>query len=491
MLIKKHRQLKIFLFIIIMLFINNIVYAKYSSSNSNIINKNHGVYKSRKNKHNILDDGNNVNNKLHINENQLYSKLYNKKNDAQNDNSNLNILESNFDFSYFGDIDELPEALKKIDDTLVIKKSIGQQFNNDINIDIQNGVIADIISAVKLQTNGKVDLFYNSKNNTILISYHKNLDTANDPITESLKWQQGGTPKPVLKADGVVRFPYGEYQPIITCQPLNLCDIELQAGEEIQGIIIGDSVNWNDGDQGIPIVYSGSSNKSIPHLVLKPSRAGLDTSLMITTSKRSYLIKLRSSMIAYVARSGFYYPSEMVQNFNKNNKNNTKNSDKNNNINSINSVDADNIDANTNINHNIRNDSGVNTSHDDTNANENTNDIATNLSTSLINLKKLNYSYHISGGDYFWKPIQVFDDGNSVFIQMPDNIGSKNLPTVCVMINNDPNKCELVNFRYNQNFYIIDKLFDKASLMNSFENRSQIIMIEHINNKGFWHRLFG
>jgi P-type conjugative transfer protein TrbG len=277
-------------------------------------------------------------------------------------------------------------------------------------------------------------------------------DTALHAIHESLKWQNGGAPRPLLKDNGVVRFPYGEYQPTITCKPLNLCDIELQAGEEIQGILIGDSIRWNDGDQSIPVVYSGQANKLTPHLVLKPSQTGLETTLMVTTSKRTYMIKLCSSSHGYLERAGFYYPEEAAQKSKIYNR--AKNS-----IKESSSIDSV-------------------------------------IQKNLARSNKLNRKYSINGKSYNWKPVEVFDDGISVFIKMPDGIDSRNLPGICILDQGNTTQCELVNFRYDNHFFIIDKLFDKAKLTNGFGSRAETVTIirDGILKSGKhrgWSHLFG
>jgi type IV secretion system protein VirB9 len=282
------------------------------------------------------------------------------------------------------------------------------------------------------------------------INYTPHLDVANDAIKESLKWQNGHAPLPILQADGVVRFPYGQYEPIITCQTFNLCDIELQQGEEIQGIVIGDSARWNQGDQGIPTIFSGQGKELTPHLVLKPNQNGLETSLVITTSRRTYMIKLRSSISNYVARIGFYYPAEIIQN-----------------IKTINQLEAESINEQ--------------------------NDIGSAIEIPMLDLAKLNYNYSIANNDYIWSPVKVFDDGISVYIQLPPEVSSRSLPTLCIVANNDYSgkNCEMVNFRFKSHFYIVDKLFDQAMLINGFgENVETVRIKKEEKKKGFWARLF-
>lgn len=370
-------------------------------------------------------------------------------------NIDSNILATlNFDLTYSGDVANLLPQIKQYDSNLHILRSLGRIRKIPVNIDLQGVGIDDLSTAINDQTGGQVAIIYDVMANAARLNYTDKFDVGNDAVNESLKWQNGNSPRPILKRDGVVRFPYGEYQPIVICQPLNLCDIELQAGEEVEGIVIGDSLRWNEGDKGIPIVYSGIGSGLTPHLVLKASQDGLDTTLLATTSKRTYMIRLKSRNNGYVARSGFYYPDELIMKFNTNKE----------------KLKAANIDT------------GVSTT---TNP---------DIKMPLVNLSKVNYNYTISGDNYSWKPTHVFDDGISVYIQMPDGINSRSLPGLCVLPDgvSKKYKCEIVNFRYNNHFYIVDKLFNQAILMNGFDDTEQTIEIDRNPDKlGFWARLFG
>ncbi|MFN7094740.1 MAG: P-type conjugative transfer protein TrbG, partial [Burkholderiales bacterium] len=366
-----------------------------------------------------------------------------------------NLAAMIFDFAYSGDVSGIPQALKAYDSSAVALKSLGHPKAIVVNLDLSQVKIQDIADAISSQTNNKVNLLFNAPENTLRLNFSGGMDVGKDAIEESLKWQKGANPKPVLNQDGIVRFPYGEYQPVVTCQPLNLCDIELQAGEEIQGILIGDSQRWNEGDQGIPVVYSGAADKLAPHLVLKPSQGGLDTSLMITTSKRTYMIKLKSAFNGYLARAGFYYPQEMIQKFEYQKA-------------AIRQIG--------------------------TNSTTEVSRVMPEVTMPLIDLAKVNYGYTISGDEYAWKPTQVFDDGTSVYIQMPEGVGARDLPGLCVIVEGDATetKCEMVNFRYNDHFYIVDKLFSTARLINGFDDYAQTITITRkAKKKSLWARLFG
>ncbi len=358
----------------------------------------------------------------------------------------------NINFSYSGDVSGVPEALRRFDNNIHIMQPTGARVDLPVNIDLQNVRLQDVIDAVNNQTSQQAQLIYSKPNNSLYLNYSGNISVGKDAIEESLKWQKGIAPKPVLGRDGIVRYPFGEYQPEITCEPRQICDIELQEGEEINGIAIGDSVNWNEGDNGVPVIYSGQSMKVTPHLVLKPNRGGLETSLMVTTSRRTYMIKLKSSLTSYVARTGFYYPGEMIQNY-ENKKQEFR---------------------------------------DQTNGAIST---ASNSTQGImVDLTKINDKYTIDGDNYSWKPTQVYDDGTHVYIQMPVGVSARELPGLCVFVDGDDTetKCQYLNWKYDNHVYIVDKLFNKAKLFNGYGDYEQDITITRDpDKKGFWARLFG
>ena len=57
------------------------------------------------------------------------------------------------------------------------------------------------------------------------------------------EWQEG---RGVVTRgpDGKVVFLFGEVQPSVVCSPLQVCEIELQAGEVVRDVLVGDSVRW-------------------------------------------------------------------------------------------------------------------------------------------------------------------------------------------------------------------------------------------------------
>ena len=79
-------------------------------------------------------------------------------------------------------------------------------------------------------------------------------------------------------ADGKVIFLFGETQPSVVCSPLQVCDIELQGGEIVRDVLVGDTVRWK-----IEPATSGAAGGQAIHLIVKPSEAGLVTSMVVTT----------------------------------------------------------------------------------------------------------------------------------------------------------------------------------------------------------------
>jgi len=117
------------------------------------------------------------------------------------------------------------------------------------------------------------------------------------------------------KRAGFVRYPYGLSQPVVYCQPLRVCDIELEPGEQILDTpICGDG--GKDGRWVIDGFLSGPAGKRTPHVTVKPTDWNISTNLTIGTDRRVYYIALVAKPTTYMRRIGFYYPEEAVQKFN-------------------------------------------------------------------------------------------------------------------------------------------------------------------------------
>jgi len=81
--------------------------------------------------------------------------------------------------------------------------------------------------------------------------------------------------------------------------PGQVTDIALQPGERLTGsgpVAAGDTTRWVIGD-----TESGAGPGRRVHILVKPTRAGLTTNLVINTERRTYHIELRSAERTYMA----------------------------------------------------------------------------------------------------------------------------------------------------------------------------------------------
>src|SRR3977135_4254314 len=70
--------------------------------------------------------------------------------------------------------------------------------------------------------------------------------------------------KPVLTADKSVRFTFGASLPVIICAPLQVCDVELQPGEVVRSVQVGDNVRWS-----VEPAVTGVAPLEVQHVIVK------------------------------------------------------------------------------------------------------------------------------------------------------------------------------------------------------------------------------
>jgi P-type conjugative transfer protein TrbG len=126
-----------------------------------------------------------------------------------------------------------------------------------------------------------------------------------DPVAAAVAGYTTTGRAPVLDQDGVVLFPFGLGEPAINCLPGVLCDLELQAGESLQGIAVGDPT-W--------VTEQLTSGPDTPHVIVQPKGFGSSTTLIVTTTRRTYVVQLTaSSGRAITRRAAFYYPRDVIR----------------------------------------------------------------------------------------------------------------------------------------------------------------------------------
>jgi len=108
--------------------------------------------------------------------------------------------------------------------------------------------------------------------------------------------------------------PFGESVPEIVCLPYRACDLELQAGETVDGLALGDPQRWSS-----EFLFEGPPEAAVPHIVLKPAGHGLRTNAVVVTSRRTYHLELSSpeegepEPTAYHHHVSWWYPADWVR----------------------------------------------------------------------------------------------------------------------------------------------------------------------------------
>ena len=201
-------------------------------------------------------------------------------------------------------------------------------------------------------------------------------------------------------------WPYSEgalYQ--LYASPGRVTDIMLQEGEELVTVSAGDTVRWIVGD-----TTSASGAAQRTHVLVKPVRANLKTNLVITTSRRVYLLELTATEQTWMASVSWDYPHDRMTAL----KNQAQRAE-----------------------------------------------AAAPLAEGIA-LERLAFRYEITGDTPPWRPLRAFDDGERVYIQFPPGIAQGELPPIFVI--GAVGDAQLVNYRYRAPYYIVDRLFGAAEL---------------------------
>jgi len=92
----------------------------------------------------------------------------------------------------------------------------------------------------------------------------------------------------------------------------------------------------------------------------------------------------------------------------------------------------------------------------------------------------------VSGGDYTWKPVRIFDDGKKTWLQLPKGVASAEAPVLFILDHSD--EPLLTNYRVKGDFYVVDRLFERAQLRIGAEKSVEIESVRYVPS--FWDRVF-
>lgn len=239
---------------------------------------------------------------------------------------------------------------------------------------------------------------------------------------------------PTYKTAGEVLYPYNEGpEPVVDCAPLRTTDIQLQPGETITDVAMGDSERW----MATP-ASSGDPRNPVPHLAVKPQLPGIATNLTIYTTKHIYHLLLRSRGRA-MQEVEFYYPDEVVAAM----------------------KDAD---------------AAAAKAKEQTTADPPGDDTTGGVIKVSINPGQLNFSYTIAGPNVPFRPIRAFDDGSHVYIQMPPGMKTSEAPALLIEASGGT---QMVNYRVEGNYYVVDRLFQQAVMISGVGREQDRITVAY------------
>ena len=89
----------------------------------------------------------------------------------------------------------------------------------------------------------------------------------------------------------------------------------------------------------------------------------------------------------------------------------------------------------------------------------------------------LNFDYKVvaKGHTPTWTPEHVFDDGHKVFVKFPSNVSTMEIPPLFVI--GPKGEAELVNYRFDKGYYVVDRLFQVAELRLGSKDQSVVQLV--------------
>jgi type IV secretion system protein VirB9 len=212
----------------------------------------------------------------------------------------------------------------------------------------------------------------------------------------------------------------------VDASPRFLTVIALRPGEKLISKAAGDTVRWVIGET------AGASNSGgLPQalVLIKPLQGGQRTNIVLTTDQRVYLIEAVSHEEAvFTSMVSWQYPADEMRELQL-----TR--------------------AVTTVQTLAR---------------------QANMVDTNLNVSRLNFNYDVrpagaAGGGLFhsaspprWTPVRVFDDGSKTYIQFPANLATSEAPPLFLV--GAGGRAELVNYRFANGYYVVDRLFSVAEL---------------------------
>jgi type IV secretion system protein VirB9 len=234
------------------------------------------------------------------------------------------------------------------------------------------------------------------------------------------------TPDAYINATLYYDYEAGRLYEVQT-SPHFLTAIMLRPGEKLMAKAAGDTVRWVLGETA-----QGSGPNQQVVVLIKPIRGGLKTNMVLTTDQRTYLIEAASREGGtYTSAVSWNYPQEQMAAL----------------------------------------------------AAARASEAQTVVAPALA-IDQLHFGYRVEplkGKPPRWQPLRVFDDGTKTYIQFPINMAATEAPPLFLV--GPGEKAQLVNYRYLNGYYVVDRLIDVAELRIG-EKPQTIVRITRSGDRG-------
>jgi type IV secretion system protein VirB9 len=257
-------------------------------------------------------------------------------------------------------------------------------------------------------------------------------------VREAVKEHDKKGEWPSYRTRTYMLYPYGEGpQPVIDCAALRTTDVQLQPGETVTDLAIGDQERW----MATP-ASSGDPRNPVPHLALKPQAPGIETNLTIYTTKHIYHLVLRSHTRA-MQEVEFYYPEELLA--------------------AMRAAD----DASTKAKQETPQEIAIDPPGDSA---------GSVLKVAAVDPSQLNFAYEIDGPNVPWRPLRAFDDHSHVYLEMPASMKSSQAPALLIAAGGGT---QMVNYRVRGSYFVVDRLFEKGVLLAGVGRQQDRVVIAY------------
>jgi type IV secretion system protein VirB9 len=249
---------------------------------------------------------------------------------------------------------------------------------------------------------------------------------------------------------GSVLFRYDQSYPSIVCAILQVTDIELEPGEVVTQVNVGDTTRWS-----VESAVSGSGAEQTQHLIVKPRDIGLTTSLVVTTDHRTYHVMLVSDEKEFMHSVRFVYDHERTAQ-----------------------------PASTPAPAAAPAPMPQQVAADPPRQQKSSNGKRVALIKADEPQDDTDDGYLVSG-KADWKPVVVYSKGGKTYIEMPASVRHKEAPVLFEETRKGWFHHEkiLVNYRVKGLWYVVDKVIDHGTLVSGVGSNQTRVDIRHVETR--------